>query len=229
MSKSVFLDAGHGGNDPGASGNGIKEKDIVLDVTLKTGKILESHNVKVYYSRTTDKTVSLNERTTMANKTDSDVLVSIHGNSATNEEARGVETFSYPNSSKGKILAKDIQDSIINDKIFTADRGIKTANFHMLRESKMPSALVELGFISNINDAEILKNKKEEMAKALAKGILKNLGVEYKEESNIDDNKSDILYKVQVGAYAVKENAEKMQNDLAAKGFKGNIIEVKKQ
>ncbi|WMM26808.1 N-acetylmuramoyl-L-alanine amidase [Tissierella sp. MB52-C2] len=182
----VFLDAGHGGKDPGALGNGLQEKDIALSVTLKVGEILKRHNVEVIYSRTTDVFLELSERTNLANKANADIFVSIHCNAAENVNAKGVETFSYPNSTKGTALAKCIQDSILQSKIYTLNRGIKTANFAVLRQSNMPSALVELAFITNIDDFKILKDKQEELALAVAKGILNYLGVKYIEKTKID-------------------------------------------
>ena len=185
--KKVFLDFGHGGKDPGAIGNGLQEKDIVLSVGLLVGKVLERHNVEVYYSRTTDIFIELTERSTMANRLDVDVFVSIHCNSFGDGKAQGLETFSHPLSKNGTALAKCIQDSILKDKLHTKDRGIKTANFSVLRNTKATAALVELGFISNKEDSEILKNKQSELAESVAKGILNFLGVKYmKEEKSTD-------------------------------------------
>ena len=181
----VFLDPGHGGKDPGAIGNGLQEKDVNLSVALKIDKILKRHNVKVFYSRTTDVFVELSNRATMANNVKADIFLSIHCNSFDDPQAQGLETFSYTGSLKGAKLAKDIQDSLIRDKLYTRNRGIKTANFAVLRLTKMPAALVELGFISNSQDANILRNKQNELALAVAKGILKDLGIEYQDNSNI--------------------------------------------
>lgn len=178
MSK-VFLDAGHGGKDPGAIGNGLKEKDVALSVGNKITKTLEKHNVEVIHTRTTDVFVGLHERVQVANKADADVFVSLHCNSFSNPQAQGVEVYAYPNSAKGKALASNILDSIVKDKLYTKNRGVKTANFSVLRRTKMPSALIELGFISNIEDVDIMINKQDELAEAVAKGILNNLGVPY--------------------------------------------------
>jgi N-acetylmuramoyl-L-alanine amidase len=180
----LFLDPGHGGKDSGALGNGLQEKDIALSVTLKVGEMLKRHNVEVLYSRTTDVFLELSERTNLANKANADIFVSIHCNAAENVDGKGIETFSYPNSSKGIALAKCIQDSILQSKVYTLNRGIKTANFAVLRQSNMPSALVELAFITNIDDSKILKDKQEELALAVARGILNYLGVKYMESKS---------------------------------------------
>ena len=183
--KIVHLDYGHGGKDPGALGNGIKEKDKVLSVGGKATKILEQHNVKVIHSRTTDVFIELHERANMANKAKADVFVSIHCNAFSDPKAQGVEVFSYPNSMDGKKLSQSILDSIIKDKLYTKNRGVKTANFAVLRLTKMTAALVELGFITNVSDSRILKNKQDELAVAVAKGVLGYLGIAYKVNSVI--------------------------------------------
>lgn len=142
------------------------------------------------YSRTTDVFLELSERTNLANKANADIFVSIHCNAAENVNAKGVETFSYPNSSKGVALSKCIQDSILQSKVYTLDRGIKTADFAVLRQSKMPSALVELGFITNVEDSKILRDKQNELALSIAKGILNYFKIKYIEETKETDNYS---------------------------------------
>lgn len=187
--KSVCLDYGHGGRDPGATGNGIQEKDIVLLIGNKITKILERHKVEVIHTRTSDVFVELSERARIANRAKTDIFVSLHCNSFVNSNAQGVEMFAYPNSGDGKLLAKNILDSIVNDKLYTKNRGVKTNNFAVLRETKMTACLVELGFISNKQDVAILINKQDELALAVAKGILKYLGISHNEgtHSELDD------------------------------------------
>ena len=186
----VLLDAGHGGHDSGARGNGLNEKDIALAVTLKLGEILKRHKIEVFYSRTKDEFIELSERARVANRNKIDAFVSLHCNSFSNAQAQGVEVFSYPNSADGKKLSQNILDSIMKDKLYTKNRGIKTDNFAVLRETNMTAVLVELGFISNKEDAAILVNKQDELASAVAKGILKYLRIAYKEEAvtnSLDD------------------------------------------
>ncbi|WP_333638261.1 N-acetylmuramoyl-L-alanine amidase [Tissierella praeacuta] len=215
----VFLDAGHGGSDPGALGNGMREKDIALSVTLKVGNILKNHGVSVSYSRTTDVFLELADRAMKANNVGANVFVSIHCNAFDDNSAKGVETYSYPNSTTGARLSKSIQDSIISSKVYTVNRGTKTANFAVLRLTKMPAALVELGFITNSQDANILKNRQDELALAVSKGILNNLGIPYK-------GGGTTLYKVQVGAFSVKTNADNLANELRAKGYMPIVVLV---
>ncbi len=217
----VFIDAGHGGKDPGATGNGLREKDITLSVGLKVGKILQRHKFDVVYSRTTDVFLSLTERTNRANKANADIFVSIHTN-AHNSNAQGVETFSYPGSKNGAKLAKNIQDSVLSAKLYTKNRGTKTANFAVLRQSKMSAALIEMAFITNGQDAAMLKNRQDEFAEAIAKGILQYFGKQYitdKKPTPPTANKGDGFYRVIVGSYRDKKNAELQQQNLKAKGF----------
>lgn len=180
----AHVDFGHGGKDPGAVGNGLKEKDINLVVGLKVGQILERHKVIVTYSRTTDVFVDLTPRAIKSDNAKADMFVSIHCN-AHDSDAKGLEILYNKGSVKGKILAQSIQDSILKDKLYTIDRGLKERdNVTVLAKTKAPAALVEMAFITNVQDAQFLKFKQSEFAKAIAKGILDYLGIKYVEESN---------------------------------------------
>ncbi|MBW4829380.1 MAG: N-acetylmuramoyl-L-alanine amidase, partial [Clostridiaceae bacterium] len=217
--KKVMLDPGHGGKDPGAQGNGLNEKDIVLSIALKTGEILKKHNIDVKYSRTTDVFVELADRASMANNANSDVFVSFHCNSFTDGSAKGTETYHYPGSTEGAKLAKAIQDSIIKNGVYNRDRGVKEEDFAVLRLTKMPAALVETAFIKNSQDANILKNRQDEMAKAIAMGILDYLEIPYNETSGE-------LYRVQAGAFGQRENAQNLVDKLKSKGYEAIIVEL---
>lgn len=224
----VFLDAGHGGKDSGAVGNGLKEKDLNLTMAKKVGEILtnEYENVTVLYSRTTDKTVSLKERTDMANKANSDYFFSIHVNAG---GGTGYEDYVY----NGKIQSTTESNRItihnevvkVLNKYGIKNRGRKRANFHVLRETRMPAMLVETLFIDNVNDAKILKNQNfiNDISRAYATGIAKALGL--KEKPKSQPKQTGKLYKVQVGAFSKRENAEKLLKELKAKGYDA-IIKV---
>lgn len=180
--KKVFLDAGHGGKDPGSSGNGLIEKHIALPVALKTGEILKRHNVDVSYSRTTDTFIELSNRANRANVINSDIFLSLHTNAFSDINAQGLETYSHTGSTNGKILATNIHNAIVEDKLYTKNRGTKTANFAVLKNTKMPAVLVELGFITNVEDATILRNKQNELAESVARGILNHLGIKCQDD-----------------------------------------------
>lgn len=127
--------------------------------------------IKVLYSRTTDKYVGLSERARMANAWGADMFVSIHANAAT-ASARGFETYSYPGSTRGRKLATDVHDAVLRNKsLYASNRGLKTANFAVLRLTNMAAILLELGFITNKYDAHLLKTKQDEFAKQIADGI----------------------------------------------------------
>lgn len=215
----VFLDAGHGGKDPGALGNGLQEKDIALSVTLKVGNILANHGVTVGYSRTTDVFLELADRAIRANNFGANVFVSVHCNAFSDTSAKGVETYSYPGSTTGANLSKSIQNSIIASGVYTVNRGTKTADFAVLRLTNMPAALVELAFITNAQDADILRNRQNDLAVAVSKGILNYLGIPYQ-------GGGSTLYKVQVGAFSVKANADNLANELKAKGYSPIVVTV---
>ena len=143
----VFIDAGHGGTDPGAVANGLQEKNLTLAIALKVQRLLVAQGIEVVMSRTTDKFLQLKEISSLANSSGADVFTSIHINSAT-PTAYGIETFYYPN----RTISKPVADSIQKEVIKTTgayDRKVKTEDFHVVRETKMPSALVECGFITN--------------------------------------------------------------------------------
>ncbi|MGL5642218.1 MAG: N-acetylmuramoyl-L-alanine amidase [Paraclostridium sp.] len=179
--KKVYLDPGHGGTDSGAIGNGIKEKDIVLAVAKEVEAKLKKCNLDVRMSRTTDVYKTLEYRSTDANSWGADCFVSIHANSADATSAQGVENYCYKFAYRA--LADKVHAEIINSKNYTKNRGVKEGNFHVVRETNIDACLVELAFISNSEDANLLKNKQEEFATAIAKGICTYLGVTYVDDS----------------------------------------------
>lgn len=182
----IFIDAGHGGSDPGAVGNGLKEKDLTLKIAQYTRDYLINNyqNVSVKLSRETDKYLALKQRTDDANRWGADVLISIHINAATSTSATGYEDFIWNGNVPQK--TKDLQNSIHTEMMKVLkdfrDRGKKRANFHMLRESKMHAVLPEILFITNKNDAAFLKSDKnlKNVAKHLAIGIAKYLKLKTK-------------------------------------------------
>ena len=102
-------------------------------------------------------------------------MVSIHLNSSSNTNAQGFEIYHYPTSENGKTLATNIHKAAIGNKLYTKNRGVTTANFAVLRNTSAPAALIELAFISNLEDVNLLAHKQKEMVQAITKGILKTL------------------------------------------------------
>lgn len=178
----VFLDAGHGGHDPGACGNGLMEKDVVLDIVLRAGRILKSRNVKVAYSRQTDVFVSLMDIARKANESGADVFVSVHANASRDGNARGVEAYSVAGYPEALELSRSILGAIAeNRELYKYNRGAKHENFTVLTQTTMDAVLVECAFIDQPLDAHILRTRKQEFAEAIAAGILRTLGDEYAE------------------------------------------------
>ena len=170
-SIKVFIDAGHGGTDPGAVGNGLKEKDIVLSIATKLGALLNGRGISIKYSRTNDTYLSLEERARLANAWGADLFVSIHANSATSS-VRGTECNTHPTANTAtKTLSGNVSRAIAN-KFGISNRGHKEANFAVLRLSNMPSILVETAFISNSSDANLLNTRQADFSVTIANSIL---------------------------------------------------------
>ncbi|TYS58400.1 N-acetylmuramoyl-L-alanine amidase [Sutcliffiella horikoshii] len=172
----VFLDAGHGGSDPGASGNGLIEKSINLEITLKVGEILSQHGANVRFRRTGDSYSSLDNIVYSANSWGANLFVSIHGNALNNSSVRGTEVFTYNDTPATRNLAANVARSISNN-LGIPNRGAKEDNFRVITYTTMPSILVETAFLSNSNDAYLLKTRADDFARAIANEIIVYLGL----------------------------------------------------
>ena len=220
----ICLDFGHGGNDPGAVYNNRCEKDDVLKIGKSVAAELRRHGVIVDETRTEDITMSLKERSNFENKKKYDYFISFHRNASKPEKAEGVETFTYINQTeKAKSLAEKMQRALVD--VGFKDRGVKAANFHVLRETKAPAVLIEIGFIDNSKDNKLFDSNFEKIVKALSKAILDEVGIEYKEPNM--PSASQTLYRVMVGSYSKKENAERQVEKLKAFGFDAVIMPYK--
>lgn len=216
--KIVALDAGHGGTDPGAVGNGLREKDITRLIVSHAKGIFDDHypEVDCRLTRIDDQTTSLSQRTQDANAWGADCFVSVHVNSAANDAANGFESFRYTtdgSTSKSFALQQQLHGRLapLWEVEKRANRGIKRANFHVLREFRGASVLLEHGFIVNNKDADLLSNSAfiMQQAHAIVEGIASYLGVS--KQADTPSKKPDGLYRVsvdgtQVGAYGVSDN-----------------------
>ncbi|MEB3226174.1 MAG: N-acetylmuramoyl-L-alanine amidase [Synechococcus sp.] len=169
----VMIDPGHGGRDPGAVGiGGLQEKNVILPISQEVSRILQQNGVSVRLTRDTDYFVSLEGRTQLANSANADLFVSIHANaiSMSRPEVNGLEVYYHQS---GKVLAETIHRNILR-RIQMRDRGVRTARFYVLRNTSMPSALVEVGFVTGREDAPRLNDPafRSQMAQAIAAGIL---------------------------------------------------------
>lgn len=181
----IFIDAGHGGTDSGAVGNGLQEKALTLTIAKKIETLLKSYeNVSVRMSRTNDTTLSLTQRTNAANAWGADFFLSVHINAG---GGTGYEDYRYntlsATSTAGKIQAA-IHGAVMNElKPFGVfDRGAKSANFHVLRESNMNAVLTENLFIDTKTDADLLKRNDvlDAIARGHATGIVKAFNLKVK-------------------------------------------------
>ncbi|NLK94756.1 MAG: N-acetylmuramoyl-L-alanine amidase, partial [Clostridiales bacterium] len=182
-----------------------------------------SHGVIVDETRTSDVTVSLQTRSNFENRNIYDYFISFHRNAFKPEAASGVETYTYINQdSRSKSIADRIQTAIVN--IGFVNRGVKKEDFHVLRETKAPAVLIELGFIDNTFDNNLFDSRRKEIIKAISKAILDQLGITYKEESVSNSSNDKTLYRVMAGSFSVKENADKQVQKLKEAGFDATIM-----
>ena len=186
----ITLDPGHGGRDPGSSGpTGYVEKNGTLAIALACRDVLQAAGVGVVMTRATDRDLSpegssysqaqdLSARAEIANNARADYFVSIHTNAASTRDAHGTETFYYPGGTEGERLARSVQSAVVT-ALGTYDRGVKTANFAVLRQTTMPAALVEIAFGSNPGEEAKLKDPAflRRAGQAVARGVLDYLGV----------------------------------------------------
>ncbi len=173
--KTIVIDAGHGGSDPGATAFGWREKDIVLDVALLVEEKMRGTDIDIVLTRSGDYFLELEERVDVAHSAHADAFVSIHANAAGQESVHGTETYWNRNnhSADSQRLATSIQNQLIS-KLNTRDRGVKEANFYVIRHTEMPSVLVELGFVTNRQEAERMQTSsfKNDAADAIKEGII---------------------------------------------------------
>lgn len=209
MAKKAFIAVGHGGSDPGAVANGIKEKDANLVIALACKAELERHGVEVKISRAKDENDPLTERIKECNAFKPDVALDIHNNAGGGD---GAEVFYHYKGGTSKVLAQNVLDAIV--AIGQNSRGIKTKlnsqgkdYFGFIRETSAPAVIVECAFLDNQKDVQIIDTEAEQkaMGVAIAKGVLKTLGIAYKAEEKKEDAK--------VGELEAKVKALQSEND----------------
>ena len=217
----VFIGVGHGGSDPGAVANGVKEKDLNLSIAKACRDVLVRHGIEVKMSRAKDENDTLSEEIRECNAYAPDLAVDIHNNAGGGD---GAEAFYHYGGGRSKTLAENILSEIV--KIGQNSRGAKVRKnsqgkdyYGFIRETAAPAVIVECAFVDNAQDLKILatESDRQKVGRAIAKGLLKTLGVEYKGEKNT-------LYRVQVGAYLLKSNAEAVQKKIKAVGFDAFIV-----
>lgn len=219
MGKIILFDYGHGGTDSGATLGNRYEKNDVLKFGRDVKKIVERHGVQVDETRKSDVFISLQGRCNLENKKRYDFFISYHRN-AFNKKARGVETFTFTSKKpKAVELATNINNNMV--KAGFVNRGVKSANFKVLRSTKADAVLMEIGFIDNVADNKIFDSKYNELVEGVAMGILKTLGIEYK--SGNETTKDKVFYRVVTGSFKDKKNADDRVEQLKMKGFNSFI------
>jgi len=191
--KTVLIDPGHGGNDQGASSRRIIEKNLTLRISRRVAEILRQRGYRAILSRETDRFIPLEQRDAIADRQNADLFVCIHANSAIDHSVGGIETFALPPRGASSTYEKRVSTTRKRGNQYdpentrlaydvhrgalaatgTEDRGIKRANFAVLREAPCPAVLIEIGFISNSLDEARLQSPgyQEHLAQSLANGI----------------------------------------------------------
>ena len=213
----VFLSAGHGGADPGAVANGLYEKTINLNTLLACKTELERHGVTVVCSRTVDENDPVSQEVKEANASGADIAVSFHINAGGGD---GFEVYYYSTSKAGKKLASVCEKHV--KELGQNSRGVKSGDhLYFVKKTTMTAVLVESFFLDNKKDKTIgdAVSKQSAFGIAYAKAILEYLGIAYREKAN-----SNKTYKVQVGSFSDKKNAENMLKKVKAAGFEAVIV-----
>lgn len=225
MDERVFIGVGHGGSDPGAVANGFKEKDLNLPIALACRDELERHGITVLMSRTKDEDETLSGKINMCNDFNPHLALDIHNNAGGGD---GAEVFHSRHGGTGKILANNILSEIV--RIGQNSRGAKTLinskgvdGYLFIRNTYSPAVIVECAFLDHKKDIQIIDTAAEQktMGVAIAKGILKTLGIAYKEPVAAAPDK---YYRVQVGAFKDPKNAENLLKQLKAAGYSDAFI-----
>lgn len=218
MPYSIMLDAGHGGRDPGAVYQGRQEKDDALRLTLAVGEILQDNGVDVQYTRTTDVYQSPYQKAMEANNAGVDFFVSIHRNSfPTDNQVMGVESLVYDLSGIKYEMAQNINEQL--EAVGFVNLGVKARpNLVVLRRTNMPAVLVEAGFINSDTDNLLFDNNFQDIAEAIARGILDTL--------NTIGGIKEPYYRVQVGLFRNERNAQRLLEELLAQDFPAYIDNI---
>ncbi len=235
----IILDAGHGGADPGAVYNGRLEKDDNLRLALAVGELLEQNGAEVFQTRTEDVYDSPFEKAQIANREGGDFFVSFHRNSSPEpNQYSGVEMLVYDKAGRSAGLAAAINAELAG--VGFQDLGVEERpNLAVLRRTKMPAVLVETGFLNTDADNRRFDAQFDEIARAIANGILKMVGLAdagFAPEENEGDKTEELpggssgagaqerLYRVQTGAFRSREQAEDLRDRLQRQNYPAFIL-----
>lgn len=218
MAKKAFVDLGHFKSDSGAVGNGLREVDINTSYGNALASELARHGVDVMVGQGG----SLDNRCAEANKWGADIFISNHTNAGGGD---GFEVFIYGRGGQAEVLANKVYDQVVNIDKLNNGRGVKTANFAVLRGTSMPAILIESAFIDT-KDIQCIDEKHEQIAfgKSIAKGVLKHLDITYKPESTSTPSTGETYYRVVAGSYKDRANAEATMESLKKDGYSAFLL-----
>lgn len=217
MSKSIVLDAGHGGQDNGAVFQDLREKDENLRIVLALGQELENRGIRVFYTRTTDIYQTPFEKAQIANQTGADYFLSIHRNSGVNPgEYSGVESLVYAKQGPALELAENINGAL-GEVGFDVIGVFAEPGIIVLRRTDMPAVLAEIGFINDEEDNRLVRESFTDIVMALADAVQETLD-ETLDQDTIAANELH-LYRVQVGKCRKKEDAAGLIESVRREGF----------
>src|SRR5690625_3570567 len=230
MSKIIAIDAGHGMNTPGKrTPDGEREwsfNKVVAESAIKYLKDYEGVKTIRLDDPTGKTDVPLKTRTDRANQAKADILISIHHNANTGRWGTwtGTETYTYVGTWRGAEKLAEIVHKRVVKAYGLRDRGLKKANFHMLRESRMDAILIEGGFMDSTIDIKKMRDKKvlDNAGKAIAEGVAEYFGL--KKKAKPKPKPTGKLYKVQIGAYANRANADQQAFRAKGRGFEHFIV-----
>ena len=244
----IALDPGHGGSDPGAVYNQRQEKDDNLRLAMAVGRILQDRGVDVVYTRENDIYETPFKKATDANQAGADYFISFHRNSGeTPNTASGVQNLIYSMGGTSERVARGIQDNLV--ELGFRDLGVvERPNLVVLRRTQMPAVLIETGFINNLADNEKFDQDFDRIAQAIADGILETTGAAG-QNANVRAVQTDMeeeepfrmpgmedvdgaddecicgkLFRVQVGSFRNRENADRLLATLLENDFPAFIV-----
>lgn len=177
--RTIVVDPGHGGRDPGTQGpGGVEEKALTLAMARHLKAVLEAAGARVVLTREDDRFVGLYERAAVADAAGADAFVSIHVNASDYRSIRGVETYHYPGAPLGTKLAQAVQRRLV-EATRRPDRGVHAEDFVVVREPRVPAILVETGYLTNPGEAAVIVTAKHRrgVAEGVARGIADFFGV----------------------------------------------------
>lgn len=212
-----MVDAGHGGEDPGAVHGNRREKDDNLKLALAVGELMKNNGFDVAYTRTTDVYQTPFEKAQIANQSGADYFISMHRNSSPNpNQYSGVETLIYDKSGTKLEMAENINTNLAN--VGFNNLGVKERpGLVVLRRTQMPAVLVEAGFINSDQDNQLFDARFNDIAQAIADGVADTLNDQTAMEI-------PVYYRVQVGSYRERQNADNMLYQLLEQGYPAFLL-----